>query len=617
MKPVNSRRYRRRSRPAKTEGAFFKKENQESFFGGAEHETFFQPAVAATPAQGIARKCEKCEEDDKKVQRVEDKKEEEKVMKKEDRKEEDKLQRQPEEKKEEKLQRQPEKKEEEKVQKKEAGGPAAPGKQASSYIGSLQGKGNPLPAEAGHFFSSGMGYDFSNVKFHTGKDAAESAKAINAKAYTIGNNVVFNEGQYDMGSTEGKKLMAHELAHVVQQGHSSPLIQRQAPAPVAAPPTPKEQVLEALRRGSATTFLTRLRGLSDADANTLLTDDDFFNQVHRILRGGSYWIVFDILYDRPASHNNLLLHNAILSGDFLRTGDAMSIVLMNNVFAEDSRFIRVLRQVITDSFGAVQRTRLLQQVNTRGMHGSGGIAFNPEEAHYEPDASGRQVVTSIRNIVRTNFRLTSDQMRVMVRIHFIQGINPAEPFYFLGGGLPDVLNGWLARIDQVWNNQFIVTNGVSNLALNFVPMIVSGADDQYINRVRIFTDTTQTCTSPNHRGRAYETCWFTSTASESIAHEFGHMLGASDEYRLPADANEIPEAIRNNMDPEDLQLTTAAGIGGSSSASPVAGRDMNDSIMNSEHISLRVHERHVLRLVNRINAQLAAGVPRYVIRRRN
>ena len=136
------------------------------------------------------------------VQKKEDKKEEEKAMKKE------------------------EKEEEKPIQKKEISSNASAGNNASNYIGSLNGKGNPLPANANHFFSSKMGYDFSNVKIHTDKEAAESAKDVNAKAYTIGNNIVFNEGQYNTESGEGKKLMAHELVHVVQQKNEAREIAR-------------------------------------------------------------------------------------------------------------------------------------------------------------------------------------------------------------------------------------------------------------------------------------------------------------------------------------------------------------------------------------------------------
>ena len=253
MKPAFTRRYRRRSTPARSEGAFFKKESQQeqNFFGESSHDPFFQPAIA--PAQSIQRKCEHCEED-KKVQRAEDKKEEEKkvmkkedkkeeekvhrlpekkeeekvmkkeekkeeekVMKKEDKKEEEKVMKKEEKKEEEKLMKMEEKKEEDKVHKKEAGTSALPGKGVSSYISSLPGKGQPLPAHANHFFSSKMGYDFSDVKVHTDREATESAKAVDAKAYTIKNNVVFNEGQFNTESSEGKRLMAHELSHVLQQ----------------------------------------------------------------------------------------------------------------------------------------------------------------------------------------------------------------------------------------------------------------------------------------------------------------------------------------------------------------------------------------------------------------
>ena len=157
---------------------------------------------------------------------MEDKKEEEKIQKKEDKKEE------------EKVMKKEEKKEEEQMQKKENGSTTSACTTARTYISSINGKGNPLPATANQFFSSKMGYDFSNVKIHTDKEAAASAKDVNAKAYTIGNNIVFNEGQYNTESSEGKKLMAHELAHVMQQqSDSKKMLQRIAcEETVIAPP---------------------------------------------------------------------------------------------------------------------------------------------------------------------------------------------------------------------------------------------------------------------------------------------------------------------------------------------------------------------------------------------
>lgn len=52
-----------------------------------------------------------------------------------------------------------------------------------------------------------MGYDFSDVKIHTGADAAKSAQSINALAYTTGNNIVFNEGQFSPDTDKGKRLL--------------------------------------------------------------------------------------------------------------------------------------------------------------------------------------------------------------------------------------------------------------------------------------------------------------------------------------------------------------------------------------------------------------------------
>lgn len=219
MKP-SFRRYRRRVKPSTNEGAFFKKEGktESAFFGDASQQAFFQPAGAS---QAIQRKCDDCEKEEK-VQRTADKKEEEKkVQRAANKKEEDdkKLMRAADKKEEEKeLQKGAKKKEEEdkKLQKKEAGGSVASTATISTYVGSLNGKGNSLSPVTNEFFSSRMGYDFSNVKLHTDNDAAESAKSVNAKAYTIGNDIVFNEGQLNTESIEGKTLLAHELTHVIQ-----------------------------------------------------------------------------------------------------------------------------------------------------------------------------------------------------------------------------------------------------------------------------------------------------------------------------------------------------------------------------------------------------------------
>lgn len=85
--------------------------------------------------------------------------------------------------------------------------------QLDNYVSSLSSSGKPLPTGSLQFFEPRFGYDFSKVRIHTDSVAAKSAQSINALAYTTGNNIVFNSGQYSPGSENGKKLMAHELTH--------------------------------------------------------------------------------------------------------------------------------------------------------------------------------------------------------------------------------------------------------------------------------------------------------------------------------------------------------------------------------------------------------------------
>ena len=80
------------------------------------------------------------------------------------------------------------------------------------------GGGQPLDESTRSFMESRFGHDFSRVRIHTNERAAESARSVNAGAYTVGQDVVFGAGQYVPGTGEGRKLLAHELTHVVQQG---------------------------------------------------------------------------------------------------------------------------------------------------------------------------------------------------------------------------------------------------------------------------------------------------------------------------------------------------------------------------------------------------------------
>jgi hypothetical protein len=245
--------------------------------GGGE-----QPSISSvTPGGNIQRVCPECEEElqrqpleeeeEEQLQRQVEEEEEETLQRQVDEEEEESLQRQPAEEEEEELlqseplssqstdlkvqrkcaeceqggtlcpncaaeesvQRQAEEEEEELLQGK--GAPASPSSvspQVSGNINALRGGGQPLSPANRSFFEPRFGYDLSGVQVHTGPKAAETARAVNAKAFTVGRDVVFGAGQFTPDTQSGKQLLAHELTHVVQQ---LPYLSRRSPESQSSP----------------------------------------------------------------------------------------------------------------------------------------------------------------------------------------------------------------------------------------------------------------------------------------------------------------------------------------------------------------------------------------------
>ena len=97
----------------------------------------------------------------------------------------------------------------------------------------LRTSGQPLDEATLSYLEPRFGHDFSKVRVHADSHAAESAQSMNAAAYTVGKDVVFNAGRYAPHTSTGKRLLAHEVAHVVQQG-------RGGSAPAESPTTESE-----------------------------------------------------------------------------------------------------------------------------------------------------------------------------------------------------------------------------------------------------------------------------------------------------------------------------------------------------------------------------------------
>jgi hypothetical protein len=103
------------------------------------------------------------------------------------------------------------------------GGAVAPSEAPSIVQAVINLPGQPLDSDARADFERRFGHDFSGVRIHTDPLAAQSAQALNALAYTVGQKIVFGPGKYAPTTPQGQHLLAHELTHVIQQGDANPL----------------------------------------------------------------------------------------------------------------------------------------------------------------------------------------------------------------------------------------------------------------------------------------------------------------------------------------------------------------------------------------------------------
>jgi hypothetical protein len=107
-----------------------------------------------------------------------------------------------------------------------ATGAASPA--VESHVDAMRGGGQPLDQGLRRFFEPRFDRDLGGVKVHTGSAAAEAAQAVSARAFTVGRDIVFGAGEWTPETAPGRHLLAHELAHVVQQ---DPLVARRQPLP--------------------------------------------------------------------------------------------------------------------------------------------------------------------------------------------------------------------------------------------------------------------------------------------------------------------------------------------------------------------------------------------------
>ena len=136
------------------------------------------------------------------------------------------------------------------------------------------GPGQPLPASERRFFESRFGHDFSRVRIHAAPKARAASDALGARAFTVGDDISFGGGEWAPGTTAGRRLLAHELSHVIQQRAGTRTIQRDlatpppAPQPAAQPDLTPQQIAAAIRSNRASYDGPRTRQIQDLIGST-------------------------------------------------------------------------------------------------------------------------------------------------------------------------------------------------------------------------------------------------------------------------------------------------------------------------------------------------------------
>ncbi|HEY8917509.1 MAG TPA: hypothetical protein VIM87_13780, partial [Chitinophaga sp.] len=404
----------------------------------------------------------------------------------------------------------------------------------------------------------------------------------------------------------------------------------------------RERVLEPLTgaRADGITFLNRLRNVTPDEADLLIRDTVFFGTIRRYFRGRTLWTVYTILqFHNHTPEPHLRLSLAVSNHDARLLADMLSIVVLQSAPDYDRDiYFTMLREVVTVEFsGDPLLNELLRLIDHRDdANISQRHSTTYEEAHYErPVGGGNYAMQQFTGHISANSYISGTELRVIVRMRFVDGNDTAHcpttgapgcsGFYFLGANA-GVYDRWMNAITSVWNRHFYITNGTLSYNIVFVPLFLSEPDPDAVT-IRVMTNNALTCAPNLTPGRSEQTCWFLNVPNGTVAHEFGHIIGASDEYNLPGTSAEITAAIPGfvhtpptAIDAENLALSNMQGMTGSPQAAPdltsdaSVGANRTNTIMGDSYHSTNVHTRHLTRLLRLFNAGLPAGTTPFNLR---
>lgn len=387
-----------------------------------------------------------------------------------------------------------------------------------------------------------------------------------------------------------------------------------------------ERVLAPHRRSDAMGFLRAIRNLTTDEAIFLLEEVAFWREIRQTHQGAALWSIFTILYfSNRLDTAQRRLSMAIGLGNIGDAIDALAIIIADNNGSGtlSEQYWETLIDVIFGQFGnhpfLIDLYRMILLRDSEWSRPR-NVGFQAKEVHYETNTSGSYELRQFSWSPGMSVATTLHEFRVVIRI----GLNLQGGGSFFDERMRSIPDRWERAIERVWNNQFIVSNG--ERALNFVvsPVFVfdgSASDKQ----VQVMPSEELKCPNVPQAGRANAGCWFADGDDNTVAHEFGHLLGARDEYRIPGSAAEMTPQQIGSMSATDTALSTRDGIAQAMNPSatprtPSAARTDGysdlPSLMNDHDDSQQVYIHHLTSLLAAFNAALPPGTPPYRVTRR-
>ncbi len=386
------------------------------------------------------------------------------------------------------------------------------------------GPGAPLATAERDFFEPRLGCDLSQVRIHSGRAAADSARSVDAMAYTVGRDIVFGAGQYAPQSSAGRSLMAHELVHTIQQGGTgSRQLQRRAM------PFNPESIAQQLREA--------MEGLG--------TDED---SIYAALAGRTPDQVNQIAqaYQR-LTHRNLQadLQDELTSGELLKLAqysaaaadtpehraEAVAIRLreaMEGLGTDEDAIYAALNGRSPDELNAIKEAyrrltnrELINDLNDE-LSGDelqralGELGIAPEVFESNTELG----MLSMGNF-DFHFRNCSVLIWVWLKFQFTNDISATEQ--------TDFKRRFIAAVHGTWAHSGYHLTGSPSCPCGDVPIEVHVQENPgtYYHKLVDVERATDQERRPKVISDINVNLF---TSNDTLAHEFGHVLGLYDEY---------------------------------------------------------------------------------------